>query len=142
MFCENCGEKLDKKDKFCEKCGFENEETESKKKSKTFTQFNWKISLVIICLALIGVGVWQFNHYFVIQKRSKVQSQINDLNKKVKELNASNSSLESSSDYWRNKVFDLEANPEVKYVPYQAPSYTPKTSTCNWIGNYYHCTYF
>ena len=141
-YCEKCGQKLNENDQFCEHCGFElKKATIENKKSKPRRRI-WKIAFVLVLLALIGAGVWQFNHYFTIQKRSKVKSQIDTLNNKVNEYDRNNKNLQSDVDFYRKQYFDLKDNPTTEYVPYQAPSSSPTMSTCHWIGSYYYCNYF
>lgn len=147
MFCENCGKKLEENDQFCEHCGFEVKKTIIENKKSKPRRRIWKIALVLILLVLVGVGVWQFNHYFAVQKRSKVENQINELNNKIKDLDTLNKKNRAEADYYMERTIELgaekiESESKAKSMLYQAPSSIPSMSTCHWIGSYYYCNYY
>ena len=78
MFCENCGEKLNKNDKFCEKCGFGvkkngNETENEREKPEKFVSRFTLIFAGLIFLAFSAFWIYKFG-IFNPQKGTSVAS--------------------------------------------------------------------
>jgi FtsZ-interacting cell division protein ZipA len=120
-----------------------------------------RVTIAVILLALIGIGIWQFNKYYIVSKRSTIKSQMdkilsdmNSLKKENEDLKSAKSQLESDKKGLEDKIAEMEANPKVitktitktvekpVYVPQPQQKTGPSSSTCYWIGSFYYCNYY